>query len=1161
MIRLLAKLFSIFVKKPILRGQTMDSFKSTIHCKTTHIPDKPNSDDLFGESHKNIADSITKLIITQKEGHTIGIQGSWGTGKSTVINIIKKNFIDDENTKIVDFDSWSHEGDPLKRVFLYRLFEKIESWIMDPDDKQFLLNEIQGLKGPITSNNTSQPSKPWFWILTAISILFVPIAFQSILGQLNNLSLSQNNSNGINIEFISGLFFLIFFLVMIIVSTIKIKKNKEIIKIDLSRFFPESSVETITTNPCSIDFEKCFKDIIKMACGSQSENGKTTKNQDVISQNQKKIIFIVDNIDRVDTDVAKQIINTLQSFIDPDNTQTNVYKNIWVIIPYDLEALLKIWNKNGTNEGFSQAFFSKRIQSIFRVPLLINSKWKKFFFDKMKEAFTENHLDDEFYTVINIYQQFLNSSNLEPNPRDIIGFINQIGAYHILWEDTIPLDEYAEFITKFFLSNPKTTTINKSENYAVLEGLINDDQISKEKINHFLSLYYAMEQKDAYEYHFSRKILRTIESEDSETINNFYRINPLGFWNSFDEFDFNNIIIKDNSIASICFVSRVFNSIDHEDKWNKKISNKLINVLLNIRDWSSLTTKKVEDLDYIISKFSEGELQRLFAGFTKIDFIKSRINEDADPSEIRNGLLRTWLDTLIFFISKSDYSLKSGKYCAFVPFSEKGFFEFLTLLCDYIEEKEIFKCLFTKLEVTTITNEIVDRISYNKFYEENRNLFQVLQKLNITVDWEKILIAIQKQMLEAEPTVINVKPLLLFLFSVRNQLEISKEIVQTISSSNRLLLLAHINISNNSVLSSLLFGMIIFGNNQVFTSGVIPPGTDQSIRIIKDILSNPKNHAEILNEFSSFQEAFSTLDLLFNQLSKNDNSFIFLLSILEILLTRNMESPKITDVQFFDNWRTIKKSLQVENYRSLLSKFKSIQSVISKNGFTPNDLELYNDLVDLFKPNLDSEFIVKIQEYYSSIQTEQWLDFFETKNPIVDFLQRMSEEISPIQLSFPFTSAVEKILLLYVASDKLPEKVFANWESIKKSYPDRSTLIVSLKTIFKEMINQGKPMSESFYKWIGKEFLDTEILKSDEQIVTFFTKIIKDENIPGINWMSIIFHTYPKLLNYFSIKNEIRVFKRLCFYTIEKSENVTFTMILNSIISYCRWGKPKPDDS
>ena len=1133
----------------------MDSFLSTIHCKTNHIPDKPNNDDLFGESHKNIADSITKLIISQEEGHTIGIQGNWGTGKSTVVNIIKKNFKDDTNTKIVDFDTWSHEGDPLKRVFLYRLLENLRLWIDDDKTYSNLENQITGLKGSLTEPANKQGNFPVFWIITAISILFVPVALQSFFTQLNNLTLSKSNSSGLNFEFLFSTAFIVFFLFMVFSSVIRIRKNPGFIKMDLFKLFSITNPETITSNPCSIDFEKCFKDIIEKSCINQREKSESIKMKDEIHQDRKKIIFIIDNIDRVDTDFAKQIINTLQSFIDPDNTKINIFKNIWVIIPYDLEALLKIWNKNGNPSESSQAFFAKRIQSIFRVPLLINSKWKKFIFDKMKEAFPQNHLDDEIYAVIKIYQQFLNSSNLEPNPRDIIGFINQIGAYHILWEDKITLDEYAEFITKFFLPNRNSITMN-SDNYVLLEDMIKNEQISKDKINHFLSLYYVMEQKDAYEYHFSRIILKTIESEDFETINNFYRINPLGFWSVFDDFDFNNIL-KNNSLTSICFVSKIFNSIDHTDEWNKKISTKIKNKLLDIKDWSFLDSEKLDNLDYLFSKLSEVELQRLFASFAKIEFISSRINDDTNIGETRNGLLKTWLDSLITFVNKDNYSLRNGKYNLVVPFIEKGLFELLTLLCSYKEDNKIFECLCTNIEETTITNEIVDRISSNKFYEESKDLFQVLQKLNIAVDWEKILVAIQKQLLESEPAAINVKSLLLLLLTIRNQLEFSKEFVQTISSSNRLLLLAHANISNNSVLSGLLFCMITFGNNQVLASGAIPAGIDQSIRIIREILTNPKNHVEVLNEFSSFQESFSRMDQLFVQLSNNDNSTTFLLSILEILLTKNMENPIITDVQFFTNWKTIKKCLQVENYLSLLSKFKSIQSIIAQKGFSILDLELYNDLIDIYKPNIDTDFLEKIQDYYSVINTEQWLDFFENKNPIIDFLQRMTNEISPIKLNIPFTQAIEQNLLNFVSSEKIPEKIIENWDSIKQSFPDVPTLIVSLKKVFRVMLSLGKPMSESFYNWLGKELLVEEIISSDEKIIEFFEKIIKEENLPGIRWINDIFDKFPKILHNFSAKNEILAFKTFCFYMFENSTSDTIKSITSKIISSCRWKKPK----
>src|SRR5262245_5937401 len=84
------------------------------------IPDIPASEDEFGV-HENIANSIVDLVMTEDGGRTVSIEGKWGSGKSTIINLIRKKFSDNPTKLVFLFDAWTHQGDPLRRTFLETL--------------------------------------------------------------------------------------------------------------------------------------------------------------------------------------------------------------------------------------------------------------------------------------------------------------------------------------------------------------------------------------------------------------------------------------------------------------------------------------------------------------------------------------------------------------------------------------------------------------------------------------------------------------------------------------------------------------------------------------------------------------------------------------------------------------------------------------------------------------------------------------------------------------------------------------------------------------------------------------------------------------------------------------------------------------------------------
>lgn len=74
--------------------------------------------------HENIAKTIKEIINLTKDKNkkTIGLFGSWGSGKSTIIEILRNDIGED---RVFIFDSWSHKGDFLKRAFLLELARKL----------------------------------------------------------------------------------------------------------------------------------------------------------------------------------------------------------------------------------------------------------------------------------------------------------------------------------------------------------------------------------------------------------------------------------------------------------------------------------------------------------------------------------------------------------------------------------------------------------------------------------------------------------------------------------------------------------------------------------------------------------------------------------------------------------------------------------------------------------------------------------------------------------------------------------------------------------------------------------------------------------------------------------------------------------------------------
>lgn len=77
-------------------------------------------DYLEDRTHERIADKLYEIISAESsEGMTVGLEGEWGAGKSTVIRLLQEKLKVERQDKTFVFyiDAWEHEGDHLRRVF------------------------------------------------------------------------------------------------------------------------------------------------------------------------------------------------------------------------------------------------------------------------------------------------------------------------------------------------------------------------------------------------------------------------------------------------------------------------------------------------------------------------------------------------------------------------------------------------------------------------------------------------------------------------------------------------------------------------------------------------------------------------------------------------------------------------------------------------------------------------------------------------------------------------------------------------------------------------------------------------------------------------------------------------------------------------------------
>ena len=166
-------------------------------CPTYLIPDAPNQEDQFG-AHRRLANAIADLILSKEEkgGKTIGIEGNYGSGKSTVVNLLEKLLKPNKEIAVIFIDAWAHEGDPLRRTFLESIIKSLrdkEGWIKNDE---WIKREAELARRRKITDKTSYPQLSTFGTFSAINVLFIPIS----IALLNNAL-----KKGFSFNFINGL--------------------------------------------------------------------------------------------------------------------------------------------------------------------------------------------------------------------------------------------------------------------------------------------------------------------------------------------------------------------------------------------------------------------------------------------------------------------------------------------------------------------------------------------------------------------------------------------------------------------------------------------------------------------------------------------------------------------------------------------------------------------------------------------------------------------------------------------------------------------------------------------------------------------------------------------------------------------------------------------
>lgn len=425
-------------------------------CVSRILSDEPSNTDAFG-AHEEVAAAIARLVESAPGRKAIGLSGSYGAGKSTTINLIRQTLESDLTTVWV-FDAWAHEGDPLRRTFLESLIGQLmeRGWL----DRSRWSDRIEHLarRRREWTTRTTPTVTPFGWGVL-VSLLLVPLGTTLLASALRDgFSLLRWEGGRVVWSAALGIPLTIGPILLLCARMLRHRfgsgrKNASVATAELGDVFAlllqknvsEQSTSVIETpEPTSIEFEKAFRELAAEAIGMTAG---------------RKLVIVVDNLDRVAPTEAMKIWSTLQTFLTDGGPAERWRDRVWVIMPFDEEAIRRIWEaatsgtKNPDAGAHATAYLEKTFQVRFEVPPPLLSDWKKYARARLAEALPGHdkpHEDGaELDYAVEVYALHRGPDQELPTPRDLKVFVNQVGALHMQARNhDIPLRQQAFYVLK-----------------------------------------------------------------------------------------------------------------------------------------------------------------------------------------------------------------------------------------------------------------------------------------------------------------------------------------------------------------------------------------------------------------------------------------------------------------------------------------------------------------------------------------------------------------------------------------------------------------------------------------------------------------------------------------------------------------------------------------
>lgn len=419
--------------------------------------DEPAGEDSFrGGGHERVATALSSAIVSfHDDDRAIGLDGPWGSGKSTVVEIAKRDLSATKPRGGVDFhfftyDIWKSQGSAFRRSFLehFLLWAK-ETFPKKSSQLKAVENKVKGKVKRVTSSN--QNILDWYGIVLLLFIPFAPLLYFWAKSEFDAAEKSKDLSSFLT----SSPFLIIAFFVIATLGWSLWKyaqADNDVEELSLKRAISQTLLlsakhfenQKVTqhireVDPNDFEFQQILREILA-----------------IVQSKTQRVVVVLDNIDRLPNDEIADHWALVRAVFSRGVVPSGNGKHdvVTAIVPYD-RSLIETAVENDleldrSKESISQIsrreIFSKTFDEVLFVSPPVMSNARDFFRQKLSDALPDIDEPDALYRVYSIFSDISRSTKGQATPRQIIAFINELSGLYTLHSGTFALPSVATFI-------------------------------------------------------------------------------------------------------------------------------------------------------------------------------------------------------------------------------------------------------------------------------------------------------------------------------------------------------------------------------------------------------------------------------------------------------------------------------------------------------------------------------------------------------------------------------------------------------------------------------------------------------------------------------------------------------------------------------------------